>query len=109
VHVHDPNLARVKGVTPPAALWKGYLLIGGLENLSWEDQKDPVRSIYAIDAKSGQVVAHWLPSPPGQKSLDSGRFLQLKGKLHLVCDSEVAELDDREIVQHQNGWRGASR
>ena len=105
----DPNSARVQGAVPLVALWKGYLLIGGLENHSWQDQKDPIRSIYAIDAKTGSVVAHWLPTPPGLKTLDAGRFLQLKDKLYLVCDSEVAELDEREIVEHQNGWREASR
>ncbi|HEV3259878.1 MAG TPA: hypothetical protein VG013_23625 [Gemmataceae bacterium] len=103
--VADPNHARVPGALPPVAVTKGHLLIGGLEYVPWGDHQESVRSIYAVDSKTGQVVAHWLPSPFNQASRDGGRFLQLGPKLFLVTDDEFAEVAIDDIAAKKNGWQ----
>jgi hypothetical protein len=87
------------------AVTKGHLLIGGLEYVPWGDHQESVRSIYAVDSKTGQVVAHWLPSPFNQASRDGGRFLQLGPKLFLVTDDEFAEVAIDDIAAKKNGWQ----
>jgi hypothetical protein len=103
--VADPNHARVPGAFPPVAVAKDLLLIGGLESVAWGDHQESVRSIHAVDPKTGQVVAHWLPSPLHQAARDGGRFLQLGLKLFLVTDEEFAEVDLGDIAARRNGWR----
>lgn len=97
----DPSHDRVPGESPAVAVMKDYLLIGGRE---YGKQKEPARSIYAVDLKTGQVVAHWLPSPH-QPSSDAGRFLKLGEKLFLVTDEEFADIDLAEIAAKKNGWK----
>ena len=67
-------------------------------------EADPVRCIHALDPKTGQVVARWLPTPPNQASHDGGRFLRLGKKLFLVTDEEFAEVNTADIVAKKNGW-----
>lgn len=103
--VADPNPARVPGALPPVAAAKGYLFVGGLEYVRWGGRQEAVRSLYALDPKTGRVVAHWLPEPLNQPARDDGRFLQLGGKLFLVTDEEFAEVEVDDIPARTHGWK----
>jgi hypothetical protein len=102
--VADPCPARVLGPAPTVAVVKDYLLIGGLEYVAWGDGKEPVRSIYALDARTDHLVARWMPKPLNQPARDPGRFLRLGNKLFLVTDEEFAELALADIAAKKNGW-----
>jgi hypothetical protein len=74
--------------------------------VDWGSRKQSVRSIHALNAKKGQVVAHWLPSPLRQAN-DGGRFLGLGTGLFLVTDEEFAEVSVDDIAAEKNWWRRA--
>jgi hypothetical protein len=102
--VVDPCPARVPGALPPVAVAKDYLLIGGLEYVAWGDGKEPVRSIYALNARTDHVVARWMPTPFNQPARDVARFLRLDRKLFVVTDEEFAEVVAEDIAAKKNGW-----
>jgi hypothetical protein len=97
--IADPNPARVPGTLPPVAVAGDFLLVGGLEGVP-----RGTRSLYALDAKKGGVVARWLLTP-GQAASDGGRFLALGKRLFLVTDEEFAEVDVEDIPAKRNGWK----
>jgi len=101
----DPSPARVTWGSASITLDREYVLLGGLEYVSWGDHQEPIRSIYALDTKSGRVVAHWLPVPLYQRSSDAGRFLRLGKRLYVVTDTEFSEIDLTEIAAKKNGWQ----
>jgi hypothetical protein len=103
--IADPNPARVPGAFPATAAAGDYLLFGGLEDVTWGERKEAVRSIHAVDAKTGRVAARWLPSPLYQASADGGHFLRLEKKLFLVTDEEFAEVRLADVAARRNGWR----
>jgi hypothetical protein len=103
--IPDPNPARVPGSLPPVGVVKDHLLLGGLEYVKWGDRGEPVRSLHALDPKTGRVVARWLPGPLYQPSSDGGRFLRVGKKLFLVADEEFAEVSVEDIAGRRNGWR----
>ncbi len=101
----DPSPARVTWGSASMTIDKEYLLLGGLEYVSWGDHQEPVRSIYALDTKTGRTVAHWQPVPLFQRSSDAGRFLRLGNRLYVVTDTEFSEIDLTEIAAKRNGWK----
>jgi hypothetical protein len=103
--IPDPNTARVPGSLPAIAVVKDYLLIGGLKYVPLDGHEGPVRSIHALNQKTGQTVAQWLPDPLSQKARDEGRFLNLDGKVFLVSDEEFAEVNLDDIPAKCNGWK----
>ena len=103
--VPNPNPAPVTWASVSVVPADDYLLIGGLEYLASGGDKDPVRSLYALDVKTGQTVARWLPSPPSGRASDAGRFLWLDGRLFLVTDEAFSEINLKDIAARRNGWR----
>lgn len=103
--IPDPNPARVPGVMPPLTVAQDFLLVGGLETVQWGDRQESVRSIHALDSLTGKVVAHWLPTPLHQLSLDGGFFLHLDKKLFLVTEEEFSEIEVKDILARKNGWK----
>ncbi|HVS36810.1 MAG TPA: hypothetical protein VMS17_14715 [Gemmataceae bacterium] len=103
--IPDPEAARVPGELPSVDVGSDWLLIGGLESVKQQDQAAAVRSIHALDPKTGQVVAHWLPEPPNLASRAGGRFLRHGKILFLVTDEEFSEVNADDIAARKNGWR----
>jgi hypothetical protein len=103
--VADPNPARAAWGSAPVALDKEYVLLGGLEYVSWGEHQETIRSVYALNTKTGRSIAQWLPVPLYQRSSDAGRFMGLGRRLYLVTDTEFAELDLTAIAAKRNGWK----
>jgi hypothetical protein len=103
--IPDPNPARVPGALPPVTVVRDTLLLGGLELIKGKEHQESIRSIYALDPKTGKILAHWLPEPLNQPSADGGRFLQLGGKLFLVTDEEFGEIKVDDITAKIGGWK----
>ncbi len=96
----DPNPARVPGVIPSVDAGKDYLLIGGREYV----RREPVLSLYAIDPRTGQVVARWFPEPI-RPSAEDGLFLRLRDRLYFLTAEEFAEVNVVDIGAKRKGWR----
>lgn len=99
-----PQPARVG----PLGVAGEYLLFGGTErNDTLGGPPGEVRTLYAVEAATGRIAAHWLPasSYAGGWGSYALRLRQLDGKYFLLSDAEVSEFDPEDIRAKRNRWR----
>lgn len=102
--IPDPN--RKRHHSCPARAWvEGYLLLSYLEFMGLGEREGPVRTIYALDVNSGEVVAQWLPKPLCHFYLSAGGFRELGDKLFYIADEAFTEINPDDIAARANGWR----
>ncbi len=102
--IADPNPARAGSSAPQVAPLGGLLLFAGLESRQLGGAREPVRSLQAVEARTGQLVARWQPTPL-RRFADGGRFVRQGERLFLVADNEFAEIRLRDIDRGKNGWK----
>jgi hypothetical protein len=102
--IADPLPARVVGALPAVAVIPDRLLFGGRERMRIGNHDEPVRSLVALDVKTGQVDARWYPMPL-RPSPDDGRLLRLGNDLYLLADDEFALIDRGQISAKKGGWK----
>ncbi len=98
--IDHPTPAPTDWSTTSVAITKDYVLMAEHEMV----QRCPVRTMYALDLKTGKVVAHWLPKPRGYPTTDSQTLLKLGEHVYLVADSECSEIKLDDIAAHRGGW-----
>ena len=98
--IDHPTPARPEWTTTSIAITKDYVLMAEHEIV----QRRPVRTMYALDLKTGKVVAHWLPQPTGYPTTDSQTLLKLGEHIDLVSYSEGSEIKMDDIAAHRGGW-----
>jgi hypothetical protein len=91
-------------MAPQVATAGGLLLFAGLESRQLGGTREPVRTLQAVEFRTGQVVARWEPTPL-QRFTDGGRLVRLGERLFLVANDEFAEIHVRDLVAGKNGWR----
>jgi hypothetical protein len=85
-----------------------YLIFGGLEfNDTLGGPPGSVRTLYAVDIATGQIIAHWLPASSyahdwGDYAL---RLLARDGTYYLISDREFSALNLEDIKAKRNGWQ----
>lgn len=103
--IGDLTSTRAPGFGTPVISVGRYLLFGGLEFSDEGPSRVASRRLYALDATTGRIVAHWFPSPPSQPATDPGRFRKLDNKLYLITDDAFAEINVNDIAAKTNGWK----
>jgi len=65
-----------------------------------------VRSLYAVEATTGNPIAEWVPSQgaPCRREANWPTLLRLDDALYFVTDTEFAQIDLDDIIAHRNGW-----
>ncbi len=95
--IPEPNPKRHHSA--PAIAWaEDYLLLSNLEIMAMGDAEGPVRTIYALDVNTSEVVAQWLPKPLCHFYLDAGHFLKLGDKLFYIADEAFCEINPEDIA-----------
>ena len=102
--IPDPNPKRYH--SSPAIAWAGdYVLFSSLEFMKLGEREGPVRTIYAVDVNTGEVVAQWLPKPLCHFYLSAGGFRELGDKLYYIADEAFTQINPDDIAARVNGWR----
>ncbi|MCI0458024.1 MAG: hypothetical protein L0Z62_13755 [Gemmataceae bacterium] len=102
--IDDPNPARAGSSGPQVASLGGLLLFAGLESIRLGGNGEPVRSLQAVEARTGQVVARWHPTPL-KRFADGDRLVRQGERLFLVADDEFAEIRLQDVARGKHGWK----